>query len=225
MAEKYGHCLTNEELALDYDLREHIRKLSLLLDLQQHLGFTFSAAALNAIQSNQDFFATQKPFHELLTALGEGEFGCVLLPRTKQLFEPFLTTTIDATIERAAESAGHVAEIDDASAAARVEEKCERLTASVYGEKSLHRILRLVKLADAYVRCGILDKAKNCCAQAFTLLTQGKLGEGGDDEEGSSCSLEAMILLSLTAGDVYNHLDDFEMAKMYYCAALSGLDR
>jgi hypothetical protein len=34
-----------------------------------------------------------------------------------------------------------------------------------------------------------------------------------------------MILLSLTAGDVYNRLDDFEMAKMYYCAALSGLDR
>jgi hypothetical protein len=33
-----------------------------------------------------------------------------------------------------------------------------------------------------------------------------------------------MILLSLTAGDVYNRLDDFEMAKMYYCA-LNGLDR
>jgi hypothetical protein len=34
-----------------------------------------------------------------------------------------------------------------------------------------------------------------------------------------------MILLSLTAGDVYNELDDFEMSKMYYTAALNGLDR
>jgi hypothetical protein len=34
-----------------------------------------------------------------------------------------------------------------------------------------------------------------------------------------------MILLSHTAGDVYNKLDDFEMAKMYYTAALNGLDR
>jgi hypothetical protein len=173
--------LTNEELELGYDLRDRIRKLALLVDLQQHLGFTFSASALNAIQGRPDFFARQKPFHELLAESGEGEFGCVLLARTKQLFEPFLANTIAATIERVAHS---TTENSDTSAAAggggggaAVQERCERLTARVYGERSRHRILRLVRLADAYVSCGSLDKAKDCCAQAFNILTLGKLSQ------------------------------------------------
>jgi translation elongation factor EF-Ts len=141
------------------------------------LGFTFSTAALNAIQSNSDFFTAQKPFQELLAALGEGESGCVLLPRTKQLFEPFLTKTINETIERAAAQLTDGNAVHGVNAGAAVQEKCEQLTASVYGENNLHRILHLVKLADTYVRCDSLDKAKSCCAQAFTLLTQDKLGE------------------------------------------------
>lgn len=163
--------MTSEELALEYDLREQIRKLSLLLDLQQHLGFSFSADALNLIQSAA-FFSGERPFHSLVTSLDKGEASCLLLPRTKQLFEPFLTNTICSTIEKVSLLAVGAGSNPVDTETLEAMKKCERLTASVYGEKNRHRILRLAKLADGYLRANQVDQAKDCCAEAFALLTQ-----------------------------------------------------
>lgn len=178
--EKYGQCLSSEEMELNFDLRERIRKLSLLLEVQHHLGLSFSQKVLSAFQCRPNFFSQEKPFRELLTELGQLKTGCIILPRTKQLFEPFLTHTINRTIDLAAARSvsplASTGETCSAAILARRMEECVRLATAAYGIANKQHIMRLAKLADAYITCGSLQEANECCQQALDLLTRDKVG-------------------------------------------------